>query len=168
MDLKRHHGAPGALRTRSAGPVDLEWPSDAVAGNVFERLCRDKLIQARLPLRARREDPARLGLLYADLPSQRLPGLGRHPERALQQAVVEWGGEVHRERIPRPVDRNLQPPVGGIEGTLSGRPHPELAAERRDEGLPGGVAPVRIDHERVRPTRRKRAAQLLVREDAAL
>ena len=86
----------------------------------------------------------------------------------MQQAVVEWGGEVHRERIPRPVDRNLQPPVGGIDGTLLGRPHPKLAAERRDEGLPGGVAPVRIDHERVRPARRKRAAQLLVREDAAL
>ena len=167
-DPERHPRAAGPLRARSGGPVDLERPSDAVAGDVFERRRRDELVLAGLPRRPRREDPARLLALHAEFPIQRPAAAGRHPQRALQQAVVQRRGEDDCEGVPGALDRDLQAPAGRVQRALPGRSHAELAAERRDERLALGVAPVRIDLERVRAARRQRPTQLLVRQDAAL
>ena len=71
---ERRPRAAGPLRARSRASVDLERPSDGVAGDVFERRRRDELVLARMPRRARRGRPSASPLVPRGSPH---PAAGR-------------------------------------------------------------------------------------------
>ena len=149
--------------------IDLERPTDAIAGRVLEDRRDVQVVRAWLPGNIGNKPPGHRVRAHLNRAFHRPSLVGGDVDRALSSnAESRANGKVTTRASRVPAAGTVTRHVLRVEGPLERRAGRELVPVGRREGPPARVPPVRVHDDRVPAPADERASHLAIGQNSAL